>query len=143
MNKSILSFEKERILVSASQTDVTNGAVPSPVLAECYRVETVPFVFGTIYSTSDGQFIYDDVYDMNRELYTYVRGYISDKWSDYYYDSETNPNPIGWVYLESVDTEISSSFDTVNRVFLYAVHLSARIVFYNDNNVPSTSPSGV
>ncbi len=143
MNKSILSFEKERILVSASRTDVSNGSVPSPVLAECYRIETVPFVFETIYSTSDGQFLYEDASLMNRQLYSYIRGYISDQWSDYYFDSVTNPNPIGWVYLESVDTEISNYFDTVNRVFLYAVHLSARIVFYNDNNVPSTSPSGV
>jgi len=143
MNKSILSFEKERILVSASQIDVTNGSVPSPVLAGCYRVETVPFVYETINSISDGQFIYEDVYNMNRLLYSYVRGYISDQWRNYYYDSETNPNPIGWVYLESVDTEISSHYDTVTRAFVYAVHLSARIVFYNDNNTPSTSPSGV
>ena len=145
MNKSILSFEKERILVSCKEGVEQN--VPQPILATCFRIETIPYCDGEYYANP---LTASQVFDFNDGMYAYIREYIKTQWSTYWYESNQtdpyyNPKPDGWVYLESVDTEIDTVFNKVEGGYTSAslYTLSARIVFYNDNNFPSTSPSGV
>jgi hypothetical protein len=83
-------------------------------------------------------------------MYTYIRNYIKQQQGAFWYDpnpeSETyNENPTGWVYLESIDTEISSLISEIEGGYTSAslYTLSARIVFYITNDFPSLSPSGV
>ena len=145
MNKSILSFEKERILVSCAPKD--ESTIPQPILAKCVRIETIPYSNGDFVASPLSEL---DVYQMNNDLYGFLWSYIQLNWPSYWYDPDSlsllyNPNPQGWVYLESVDTEVDTFFEKVeggyNSASLYT--LSARIVFYENNNIPASSPSGV
>jgi hypothetical protein len=145
MNKSILSFEKERILVSCKPG--AESAAPSPVLAQCTRIETIPYSDGNYYATPlDAA----TVGALNEQMYEYLRSYIKEVWPGFFFDSNpTSPsyniNPEGWVYLESVDTETDTFFEKVEGGYTAATLylFSARIVFYTNNNTPSVSPSGV
>lgn len=145
MNKSILSFEKERILVSCSPKD--EATIPQPILAKCVRIETIPYSNGSFVASPLSEF---DIHELNQGLYEFLWSYIQLNWPLYWYDSNPenesyNPIPQGWVYLESVDTEVDTFFEKVeggyNSASLYT--LSARIVFYENKNFPASSPSGV
>jgi len=147
MNKSILSFEKERILVSCTPKD--EQTIPQPILSNCFRIETIPYTDGQIYGTPN-PLDEEKIYIMNEDFYSFIRGYISINWPSYWYEPDPespsyNPEPQGWVYLESIDTEISSLISEIEGSYTLAsvYTLSARIVFYSNNNLPSLSPSGV
>lgn len=47
----------------------------------------------------------------------------------------------GWVYLQDSDISTACYYDGTNFTNIYTI--SAKIVFYKNNNIPATSPSGV
>jgi hypothetical protein len=131
MKSNIINFEKERVLVSCNSID--ESLVPSPVLTKFFRIESVPFIYDQIFDTP--QLSNADVNEINKQTYSFVRSYISEYFEDYYYNESTNPNPIGWVYLESIETDFLTTFDSVSRIFKYSVVNNCRIVFYENISV--------
>ena len=131
MKSGIINFEKERVLVSCNSID--ESLVPSPILTKFVRIESVPFIYDQIFDTPQLSNI--DVNDINKQTYSFVRSYISEYFEDYYYNESTNPNPIGWVYLESIETDLLTTFDSVSRTFQYSVVNNCRIVFYENVSV--------